>query len=241
MTSSASPRTSSSALVSTSGGSLVLDRVGAQGRAQLTHERGGRQAPAHHVADDDRGPPAGQRDDVVPVPADALLAAAGGQVAGGGLETRDVGQLLGQQAVLQQEGALALAPVQPGVVDRHGGPVRELAGEQHLLVGGRAPADGVDQRERTDRRGPAPAAARRWPTGCSGSAPTGRTPGSARSRRSRRWRGSICMTTVSSRSSAWVTGCPRGYVTRLPTGAHGSPSPGGAGGGTSTPGPCTTT
>ncbi len=76
---------------------------GAHGRAEPSHGRGGVQAVADDVADDQCHPCAGQGDDVEPVPADAGVGI-GGQVAGGCLKRLLGGEVVLQQAALQREG-----------------------------------------------------------------------------------------------------------------------------------------
>ena len=106
---------------------------GAYGGAQPAHGGGGVDAVADDVADDEGDPGAGQRDDVEPVAAHAGLAA-GGQVAGGDLECRLVGQRLREQAALQGHGGGAFAGVAAGVVDGDGGPGGEFLGEPQVVL-----------------------------------------------------------------------------------------------------------
>ena len=79
-------------------GGMVLQRVGAQGRAHLAHQRRRANAVAGHVPDGQPDAAAGQREHVVPVSADLV---AGGQVARGGRRAGEFGQAVGQQAALQ--------------------------------------------------------------------------------------------------------------------------------------------
>ena len=92
--------------------------VGPHRRAQLAHHRRRAHAAAHHVADDQRGPPAAELDHVVPVAAD-LGALDAGAVVGRDLEVVEVEALLGQQAALQLVGDRVLARGRLGVGGRH--------------------------------------------------------------------------------------------------------------------------
>ena len=118
------------------------------GGAQPAH--GGRrvQAVADHIADDQRHPGAGQRDDVEPVPAHPRPR---GQVAVGDVQGVLVRQAPGQQAALQRHRHRVLAGVAAGVVDGHRRPRRQLLGEGQVLV--------VERRRRspTARSSPSPA------------------------------------------------------------------------------------
>ena len=141
--------------------------------AQPAHGGRGVQAVADDVADDQRDPGAGQRDDVEPVAAHPGLR---GQVAVGDVEGVLLGQAARQQAALEGHGHGVLAGVAAGVVDGHRGPGGQFLGEgQVVLLEGlgllRAPEAGHAQ---DARRGPA--AARRSASGC-------RTRGPARSAR----------------------------------------------------------
>ena len=78
---------------------MPVERVGAQGGAQLGHQRGGRQAVADDVADGDAEAPAADREQVVPVAAEARCRCAAGQVAGGELDPGDGGELAGERAL----------------------------------------------------------------------------------------------------------------------------------------------
>ncbi len=73
------------------------------GGAQLPHHRGRVEAVAHHVADDERGPGAGQFDGVEPVAADPAEQRAG-QIAGGDVTARHVRFDVRQHAVLERLG-----------------------------------------------------------------------------------------------------------------------------------------
>ena len=87
---------------------VALQRVGARDRAQLAHPRRGVDAVAGDVAHDDAEAPAGQRDRVVPVAADARAAPARGDVRGQ-RHARDRRQALGQQRALQGGGDAPVA------------------------------------------------------------------------------------------------------------------------------------
>ena len=86
---------------------VALGSVGAQGDAQLAHQRGGPHVVSLDVADDQGEAAAGQRDHVVPVAAD-LEAAAGGDVAGGDVHAGDLRTERGQHDALQSVGQLPL-------------------------------------------------------------------------------------------------------------------------------------
>ncbi len=89
---------------------------------------------ADDVADDEGDAGAGERDDVVPVAADAGLGA-GGQVAGGDVHGGGAGEVMGEEAVLEGEGGGALAGVAAGVVEADSGVGGELVGEQEVVGG----------------------------------------------------------------------------------------------------------
>ena len=106
--------------------------VGAHGGPQLGHDRRRLDTVTHDVADRDPDAAAGEREDVVPVAAEA--AAGGGQVAGGRLDAEAVADLHRQQPPLQHLGDATLL-VEPGVLEGEGGAVGgEL--EEIVLVGG---------------------------------------------------------------------------------------------------------
>ena len=86
------------------------------------------------VADAERETAAVERDHVVPIAAHLGLRARG-QVAGRNSHAGDRGQRQRQQAPLQRLGDAVLVLVQPGVVDRERGPVRDEAEQPLLLVG----------------------------------------------------------------------------------------------------------
>ena len=103
------------------GGRVALQRVGAQTRAQLAHERRGPQPMAGDVADREADLAGGQLDDVVPVAADLV---ARRQVAHRCVDADEVGEAVGQQAALQGDRAAMLAVErveQARAVDRGGG------------------------------------------------------------------------------------------------------------------------
>ena len=122
----------------------VLEGVGAEGVAELAHERGGRDALARHVADRDLDDAVGPPQHVEPVAPD-LQARAPGLVARrrvDGLDRRNVRQ----EAALQRDGdvVLLLVPQRP--------PHRALARCPGL--GSRAREDPAEQRE-VEQRDPA--------------------------------------------------------------------------------------
>ena len=102
-------RTTPSRSSSTSAGRQVEPGVGAHRGAQLAHHRGRAHAAAHHVADDERGAPGAELDDVVPVAADlrALDARRGSRWRPRGARGRR--PACGQQAALQLVGDRVLA------------------------------------------------------------------------------------------------------------------------------------
>jgi hypothetical protein len=89
---------------------VALQRVGARDRAQLAHPRGGVDAVARDIPDDDAEAAAGQRDRVVPVAADPRPARAGRDVRGE-RDADDARQPVGQQRALQRRGDPAVALV----------------------------------------------------------------------------------------------------------------------------------
>ena len=127
-------------------GVMPLGQVGVQGRAQLAHHGGRRQAVPLHVADDEGRSPARGGHDVVPVAAD-LRVGRPGQVADRDLQLFDHRQLPGQQGALQGRGHVAelghaaaevepggaFGLVQPGPFER----LRQLSGggREHLDLG----------------------------------------------------------------------------------------------------------
>ena len=89
---------------------MALDRVGARDAAQLAHARGGGDAAARDVADDEAQPPAREGEGVEPVAADRGALAAGREVRG----QRDAGRIgepAGEEVALQRGGDRALALV----------------------------------------------------------------------------------------------------------------------------------
>ena len=93
--------------------------------AQLHHDRRRLRAVPHRVPHDQGHPPAGQGDDVMPVP--AHHAGAHRQVQVRDLHGRRDARLGGQQAALEREGGPPFPVIQPGVVDAHRRPRGELA------------------------------------------------------------------------------------------------------------------
>ena len=108
----------------------ALERVGAQAVPQLGHQRGGFEAVAGHVAQDDAHAAVAERDHVVPVAADV---GSRRDVADGRAHRPQVGHLSGQQRALEGFRDAALAFVDARVLDRNRAPLgREL--EQRDLV-----------------------------------------------------------------------------------------------------------
>jgi len=79
---------------------LAAQRERARQGPQLPHRRGGADAPAGYVADDDAEPAVRYLERVVPVPAH-LHAEAGDLVGGGQLDAVHLGQALGDQPTLK--------------------------------------------------------------------------------------------------------------------------------------------
>ncbi len=122
----------------------VEDREHPDGGAQLAHRRCRPQPAAHHVADDEGDPAAGERDDVEPVTADAEVAAAG-EVAVRGVDAGDQWLHAGQQGALQGDRGRPRLVVQADVVEGEGGPGRDLLGEGDVHGGVRRAARGPGQ------------------------------------------------------------------------------------------------
>ncbi len=112
---------------------------------------------AHHVADDQRDPAAGQRDRVVPVAADPGRLGRR-EVARGEPDAGGLGEGVGQHRALQLVGDVRLAPVQHGLVDAERGVRRQLGGDQQITGLERGPLDAAYEDRRPDD--PAPAAQR---------------------------------------------------------------------------------
>ncbi len=107
------------------------------GGAQPAHGGRGVQSVPHDIADDERHPGTGQRDDVEPVAADAAEPAAPGlcgQIAVGGLDGVLLRQPARQQTALQGDGHGVLAGVAAGIVDAHRGAGGQFLGEGEFLV-----------------------------------------------------------------------------------------------------------
>ena len=112
-------------------------------------DRGRRCALARHVAHD-RHPPAGDREDVVEVAADARRLARGAE-ARGDRHTGDLGQPRRQQRVLERARDQHALAVHARVLDRHAGAPPELLGELEIhLVEPPAGVAGRAQRDRAD-------------------------------------------------------------------------------------------
>src|SRR6185312_14086724 len=88
------------------------------GGAELAHQGGGTHVVAGHVPDDQGTAPRAEGDDVEPVTAD-FRCRFRGDVAVGELEAGNVGDLAGQQAVLEGERGGSFPGIQPRVVDRY--------------------------------------------------------------------------------------------------------------------------
>ena len=118
------------------GGRLLVLGVGAQRGTELPHRRRRPGAAAFDVADRQADATRGQRDDVVPVPADLRLDALplGGERLGGHIAERDLkavelGRRVGQQRLLEGERGPPLRLEQHGVVDGDRHPRRDRADE----------------------------------------------------------------------------------------------------------------
>ena len=126
-------------------GGVALGRVGADRVAQRGHDRRRPQAAAGHVADHEEEAAVVEADDVVPVAAD-VDALDPGDVADPELDALDVGQVLGQQAVLERVGHRALVGEQARVLGRD---LLQLAGQ---VLGPLAPShEPLGQRGGGDR------------------------------------------------------------------------------------------
>ena len=118
-------------------GAVAVERVRAQRRAQLRHERRRRQPAPDDVAHRHRHAAPAEREDVVPVAAEARRIRRG-QVARGDLDTGDGLQLLREQRTLQRRGeplllvALGVFDGQRGAVGRHLQQLAVVLGEPPL-------------------------------------------------------------------------------------------------------------
>ncbi len=123
---------------------------GADGGTDLPHDGRGREAPAHDITDDQRGPARRQRDDVEPV-ATNFSTGRPRFVTPGDIQTFDSRGFVRQQAALQSDGGGALAGVGPGVGHRTGDPASQFSRGLHVPVGittpGRADAEVDDPEE----------------------------------------------------------------------------------------------
>lgn len=84
---------------------------------------------AHHQGD----PGSGQGNHVVPVPGETGQFV-GGPVDGGDLHRVLVGEAVGEEVALEDQGRVALAGVPAGVVDAEGGPAHELLGQAQIVL-----------------------------------------------------------------------------------------------------------
>ncbi len=108
-------------------------RERAHGGAQPAHGRGGADAVAHDVADDQGDTGAGEWDQVEPVAADPG-ACRRRDVPGCRLHRRLLRHAPRQKAVLQGECGLTLTGVPAGVVDRDGGSGGQLIGQKEIVL-----------------------------------------------------------------------------------------------------------
>ena len=134
-------------------GGAVLVGEGSEGVPQLPHEHGRRHAVARDVADRHVHDAVGTPHRVVPIPADHEPGAAGG-VAPDQLDAVDVGQVGGEQAVLQPHRDLVLALEGGRALER----LRSLLGEpRDLLLLALVERAGMGE-EQAERAEPRPAA-----------------------------------------------------------------------------------
>ncbi|GGY29509.1 hypothetical protein GCM10010342_15550 [Streptomyces anulatus] len=106
-------------------------RQGLRRRPELAHDRRRGHGVAHHIADDQRDPAAGQRDRVIPVAADTGRLGRR-EVARGEPDAGGLGERVGQHRALQLVGDVGLAPVQHGLVDAERGVRRQLCRDQQI-------------------------------------------------------------------------------------------------------------
>ena len=102
---------------STAGGPELGAGQGARRAAQLAHRRGGLDAAADDVADDEPDRVLADSERVVPVAAD-LQRGDGGQVAAGDREARVARHVAGEQALLQRQRDPMLVLVEAGALER---------------------------------------------------------------------------------------------------------------------------
>ena len=129
------------------GRGMAVGRVGAHGGAQLGHDGGCLDPVPDHVADGHGDAAAREREDVVPVPAEA--AARGGEIAGGGLEAGDVGEPGGQEPALHRLGHPPLL-VEACLFDGEGGAVAGELEEVAFVVGEFAWGEAADVQDAED-------------------------------------------------------------------------------------------
>ena len=128
----------------------VQVRQGVGGGAQLGHHRRGLRPVTHDVADDEAGPVAVQRDDVVPVAADDVTR--GRQAPPGDLQPGGHRRLGGQQAALQRVGDRPVPHQRQRVDDRRSGLGSQPGGGRDLAAAERGRARVARERQHPDDR-----------------------------------------------------------------------------------------
>ena len=128
----------------------VQVRQGVGGGAQLGHHRRGLRPVTHDVADDEAGPVAAQRDDVVPVAADDV--ARGRQAPPRDLQPGGHRRLGGQQAALQRVGDRPVPHQRQRVDDRRSGLGSQPGGGRDVAAAERGRARVAREHQHPDDR-----------------------------------------------------------------------------------------
>nr|WP_258165209.1 hypothetical protein [Candidatus Protofrankia datiscae] len=129
------------------GGGQVESGEGTDRGTDLPHHGGGGQPASHDVADDERDPAGGQRNDVEPVTAD-LGARGAGLVPPGEVQALDLGQAARQKPALQGERGSALAVVGAGVGNRVGDPAAHFGRGLDIWLGVGPPGEPETEEDR---------------------------------------------------------------------------------------------